>query len=81
MQGRSWSRSSRTRAEFAGLALRYYEFPDGHKVRPQRGVRTETWKLIHYYDEPQEFELYDLEQIRGRRSISTGSGRKSAFWN
>lgn len=38
----------------------YYEYPDAHKVKPQRGVRTETHKLIHYYEEPQEFELYDL---------------------
>jgi len=29
-------------------------------VRKHRGVRTDTWKLIHYYEEPQEFELYDL---------------------
>jgi arylsulfatase A-like enzyme len=29
-------------------------------VKPHRGVRTETAKLIHYYEEPQEFELYDL---------------------
>jgi arylsulfatase A-like enzyme len=38
----------------------YYEYPDAHKVKPHRGVRTETHKLIHYYEEPQEFELYDL---------------------
>jgi arylsulfatase A-like enzyme len=38
----------------------YYEYPDSHKVKPHRGVRTETAKLIHYYEEPQEFELYDL---------------------
>jgi arylsulfatase A-like enzyme len=38
----------------------YYEYPDAHKVKPQRGVRTSTHKLIHYYEEPQEFELYDL---------------------
>jgi arylsulfatase A-like enzyme len=38
----------------------YYEYPDSHKVKPHRGVRTETAKLIHYYEEPVEFELYDL---------------------
>jgi arylsulfatase A-like enzyme len=38
----------------------YYEYPDSHKVKPHRGVRTETAKLIHYYEEPEEFELYDL---------------------
>lgn len=40
----------------------YYEYPDAHKVKPQRGVRTETHKLIHYYEEPQEVELYDLSK-------------------
>ncbi|HEX7900061.1 MAG TPA: sulfatase [Planctomycetota bacterium] len=38
----------------------YYEYPDSHKVKPHRGVRTETAKLIHYYEAPEEFELYDL---------------------
>jgi arylsulfatase A-like enzyme len=38
----------------------YYEFPQPHHVRPNRGVRTERWKLIHYFEEPQEWELYDL---------------------
>ena len=40
----------------------YYEYPDSHKVKPHRGVRTEQWKLIHYYETPEEFELYDLEK-------------------
>jgi arylsulfatase A-like enzyme len=26
-----------------------------------RGVRTSRWKLIHYIQEPQEFELFDLQ--------------------
>lgn len=38
----------------------YYEFPAVHSVRKHRGVRTERYKLIHYFDEPEEFELYDL---------------------
>jgi arylsulfatase A-like enzyme len=38
----------------------YYEYPDSHKVKPHRGVRTERHKLIHYYEDPQEYELYDL---------------------
>ncbi|MBX7071634.1 MAG: sulfatase [Pirellulales bacterium] len=38
----------------------YFEFPGVHSVRKHRGVRTETHKLIHYYEAPEEFELYDL---------------------
>lgn len=40
----------------------YYEYPGNQQVRPCRGVRTERYKYIHYFTEPQEFELYDLEQ-------------------
>lgn len=43
----------------------YYEYPAVHSVRKNRGVRTERYKLIHYYEEPQEFELYDLEKDPG----------------
>lgn len=39
----------------------YFEFPGPHSVKKNRGVRTERYKLIHYYEAPEEFELYDLE--------------------
>jgi len=43
----------------------YYEFaadrPTVHSVRRHRGVRTERYKLIHFYN-LEEWELYDLEQ-------------------
>jgi arylsulfatase A-like enzyme len=39
----------------------YFEFPGPHSVRKQRGVRTKQYKLIHYYEAPEEFELYDLK--------------------
>lgn len=39
----------------------YFEYPDpSHDVRKQRGIRTERYKLIHYFNPPEEFELYDL---------------------
>jgi arylsulfatase A-like enzyme len=40
----------------------YYEYPGNQQVKPCRGVRTERYKYIHYFTEPEEFELYDLEQ-------------------
>jgi arylsulfatase A-like enzyme len=40
----------------------YFEFPGPHSVRKNRGVRSERFKFIHYFEEPQEFELYDLEK-------------------
>ncbi|MFO0814470.1 MAG: sulfatase [Gemmatales bacterium] len=44
----------------------YHEYPDNsHNVQKMRGIRTEEYKLIHYYDPPErfteEFELYDLK--------------------
>lgn len=38
----------------------YFEYPAEHSVRKHRGVRTERYKLIHYFEPPEEFELYDL---------------------
>lgn len=38
----------------------YYEFPAVHMVAKHYGVRTERYKLIHYY-ETEEWELFDLE--------------------
>ena len=39
----------------------YYCYPEYHAVRRHDGVRTERYKLIHYYD-LQEWELFDLEK-------------------
>src|SRR5262249_30723239 len=38
----------------------YYEYPAWPCVRKSRGVRTERYKLIHSYEQPEEWELYDL---------------------
>jgi arylsulfatase A-like enzyme len=43
-----------------------YEFHDVRAAPKSRGVRTEKYKLIHYWEEtPEEFELYDLEADPG----------------
>jgi arylsulfatase A-like enzyme len=38
----------------------YYEYPAEHCVRKHRGVRSARWKLIHFWEHPEEWELYDL---------------------
>jgi len=38
----------------------YYEFPGAHSVARHFGVRTDRYKLIHFYDLG-EWELYDLQ--------------------
>ena len=39
----------------------YYEYPLSHRVREHYGVRTERYKLIHYYS-INEWELFDLKK-------------------
>src|SRR5687768_17450853 len=38
----------------------YYEYPAEHCARKNRGVRDARWKLIHFWEQPEEWELYDL---------------------
>jgi arylsulfatase A-like enzyme len=57
----------------------YYEYPMPHKVKPHRGVRTERYKLIHYYLPPEEFELYDLQQDPGELHNLYGDPKHAAL--
>ena len=43
------------------IYYQYFEYPGWHAVRRQYGVRTDRYKLIHYY-ELGEWELFDLEK-------------------
>jgi len=40
----------------------YYEYPAVHSVKRHYGVRTQRYKLIHFYNDIDEWELYDLEK-------------------
>ena len=40
----------------------YYEYPGVHAVKRHYGIRTERYKLIHFYNDIDEWELYDLEK-------------------
>ena len=39
----------------------YYEYPGSHMVKRHYGMSTERYKLIHYYYDIDEWELYDRE--------------------
>ena len=39
----------------------YYEYPGEHAAKRHYGVRTDRYKLIHFYYDVDEWELYDLE--------------------
>ncbi len=40
----------------------YYDFPAFHMVKRHYGIRTDRYKLMHFYDNIDEWELYDLEE-------------------
>jgi len=40
----------------------YYAYPAVHMVKRHYGVRTDRYKLIHFYYDVDEWELYDLEK-------------------
>ena len=39
----------------------YYEYPGWHSVKRHYGIRTNRYKLIHFYNDIDEWELYDLK--------------------
>jgi arylsulfatase A-like enzyme len=53
----------------------YYEYPGPHNVRKNRGVRTDRYKFIHYYEAPEEFEMYDLQEDPGELRNLYGEAR------
>ena len=44
------------------LYYHFFEYPAEHAVKKHYGVRTERYKLIHFYDDIDAWELYDLEK-------------------
>jgi arylsulfatase A-like enzyme len=64
LHGRSWRQlfgAQRTQWRAAFL-YEFFEYPAVHCVRKHRGVRSRRWKLIHFYEQPDEYALYDLER-------------------
>jgi len=43
------------------LYYHYYEFPNEHMVKRHYGIRTDRYKLIHFYNDIDVWELYDLK--------------------
>jgi arylsulfatase A-like enzyme len=40
----------------------YYEFPSVHMIPRHYGIRTERYKLMHFYQFGNEWEMYDLQE-------------------
>jgi arylsulfatase A-like enzyme len=62
VHGRSWLPllEGREPAWREAFLYQYDEYPAWHCVRKHRGVRTRDWKLLHFWEQPEEWELYDL---------------------
>ena len=45
-----------------GLYYHFYEYPGEHRVKRHYGIRTKRYKLIHFYNDIDEWELYDLKK-------------------
>lgn len=43
------------------LYYHYYEYPAEHAVKKHYGIRTPRYKLIHFYDDIDAWELFDLD--------------------
>ena len=39
----------------------YYEYPAEHSVKRHYGIRTTDFKLIHFYNDVDEWEMYDMQ--------------------
>ena len=40
----------------------YFEYPGAHSVKRHYGIRTKCYKLIHFYHDIDDWELYDLQK-------------------
>lgn len=40
----------------------YYEYPSWHMVKRHYGIRTQRYKLIHFYNDADYWELYDMKK-------------------
>ncbi|SFZ93590.1 Arylsulfatase A [Flaviramulus basaltis] len=64
MQGKSFKSSllgKKNKDWRKAMYYHYYEYPKWHNVQPHYGIRTNRYKLIHFYYDVDVWELYDLK--------------------
>ena len=65
MQGRSFRQllQANTPEDWhTSMYYHYYEYPSWHMVKRHYGIRTQRYKLMHFYYDIDAWELYDLEK-------------------
>lgn len=64
MQGRSFRKlvSGASNEWRDAVYYTYYEYPAVHMVKRHYGIATDRYKLIHFYYDIDEWEMYDLEK-------------------
>ncbi len=65
MQGESFWKILRGKSDprwRKAMYYHYFEYPNEHNVIPHIGVRTQRYKLIHFYYDMNAWELYDLQK-------------------
>ncbi|MBI6116031.1 sulfatase family protein [Salegentibacter maritimus] len=66
MQGRSFRpllNNAVSNKDFRdAIYYHYYDFPAFHMVKRHYGIRTHRFKLIHFYDDIDVWEMYDLQE-------------------
>ena len=64
MQGESFRKlvAGKTTKWRDAIYYTYYEYPSIHMVKRHYGISTERYKLIHFYYDIDEWELYDLQK-------------------
>lgn len=63
MQGVSFANYIETKDRLrTATYYHYFEYPGEHAVKRHYGIRTEKYKLIHYYYDIDQWELFDLQK-------------------
>lgn len=60
----------------------YYEYPFWHGVKRHYGIRTNRYKLIHFYDDIDTWEFYDLknDSLEVHNEISNPQYKEKIDW-
>ncbi|OJX88298.1 MAG: sulfatase [Paludibacter sp. 47-17] len=65
IQGESYAdliRGKKSAGNRKAIYYHYQEYPAEHMVKRHYGIRTERYKLIHFYNDIDHWELYDLKK-------------------